>query len=137
MERESFLQKLNPDLVLQKMMDTFIHLTKKKARIQTNLWKKGEPLKLLFAGYAGARNTGGDVRVEEMIRQIRHILGDEHIRLSILTIDPNLTKNYFEKVAQVKLPQIFPPFLYQECPKHHGVIACEGSMFKSKFADAL
>ena len=22
-------------------------------------------------------------------------------------------------------------------PKHHGVIACEGSMFKSKFADAL
>ncbi len=35
------------------------------------------------------------------------------------------------------LPDIFPPFLYKEVRKHHGVIACEGSMFKSKFANAL
>jgi polysaccharide pyruvyl transferase WcaK-like protein len=32
---------------------------------------------------------------------------------------------------------LFPKFLLDECPKHHGVIACEGSMFKSKFANAL
>jgi hypothetical protein len=32
-------------------------------------------LKLLFAGYNGTRNMGSDVRVEEMLRQIRHILG--------------------------------------------------------------
>ena len=32
---------------------------------------------------------------------------------------------------------MFPPFLYKEVRKHHGVIACEGSMFKSKFANAL
>lgn len=127
----------NPDVMLQKMMSSFIYLTEKKAQIEMNDWKPGQPLKILFAGYAGARNTGGDVRVEEMIRQVRHILGDENINLSILTIDKNLTQNYFEKVNQVKLPEIFPPFLYQECPKHHGVIACEGSMFKSKFADAL
>lgn len=128
---------LNPDVMLQKMMAAFIYLTKKKAQIEPNEWKPGQKLKILFAGYAGARNTGGDVRVEEMIRQVRHILGDENIDLSILTIDQNLTKNYFEKVSQVRMPEIFPPFLYQECPKHHGVIACEGSMFKSKFADAL
>ena len=35
------------------------------------------------------------------------------------------------------LPDIFPPFLTNEVPKHHGVVACEGSMFKSKFANAL
>jgi polysaccharide pyruvyl transferase WcaK-like protein len=35
------------------------------------------------------------------------------------------------------LPDIFPPFLGREVPLHHGVIACEGSMFKSKFANAL
>ena len=35
------------------------------------------------------------------------------------------------------LPDIFPPFLSDEVPKHHGVVACEGSMFKSKFANAL
>ena len=39
--------------------------------------------------------------------------------------------------AQVHLPDMFPPFLYNEVRKHHGVIACEGSMFKSKFANAL
>ena len=31
-------------------------------------WKSGEKLKLLFAGYNGARNMGSDVRVEEMLR---------------------------------------------------------------------
>ena len=35
------------------------------------------------------------------------------------------------------LPDIFPPFLSDEVPQHHGVVACEGSMFKSKFANAL
>lgn len=131
------LDVLNPDVLLQKMMNTFIHFVKKKSQMHMNEWKPGNKLKLLFAGYAGARNTGGDVRVEEMIRQIRHVLGDENIDLSILTIDPALTQSYFEKVTQVKMHEIFPPFLYQECPKHHGVVACEGSMFKSKFADAL
>jgi hypothetical protein len=29
-------------------------------------WQPGEKLKLLFAGYNGTRNTGSDVRVEEM-----------------------------------------------------------------------
>ena len=38
-------------------------------------WQPGEKLKLLFAGYNGTRNTGSDVRVEEMLRQIRRILG--------------------------------------------------------------
>jgi hypothetical protein len=40
-------------------------------------------LKLLFAGYNGNRNTGADVRVEEMIRQVRRVLGDEHLDLSV------------------------------------------------------
>jgi len=32
---------------------------------------------------------------------------------------------------------LFPPFLFREVRQNHGVIACEGSMFKSKFANAL
>jgi polysaccharide pyruvyl transferase WcaK-like protein len=59
------------------------------------------------------------------------------VELSILTIDPELTSGYFRTVRQVQLPKVFPKFLYDECPRHHGVVACEGSMFKSKFADAL
>ena len=31
-------------------------------------WTPGEKLRLLFAGYNGTRNTGSDVRVQEMLR---------------------------------------------------------------------
>ena len=35
------------------------------------------------------------------------------------------------------LPDVYPPFLWREVHANHGVISCEGSMFKSKFANAL
>src|SRR5437762_14148062 len=100
-------------------------------------WEPGEKLKLLFAGYNGTRNMGSDVRVSEMLRQIRHILGAERVEFSLMTQNFQRTSGYFESSKQVHLPDIFPPFLADEVPKHHGVVACEGSMFKSKFANAL
>jgi polysaccharide pyruvyl transferase WcaK-like protein len=100
-------------------------------------WQPGEKLKLLFAGYNGTRNMGSDVRVEEMLRQIRHILGAERVDFSVMSQNFGFSKGYFEGTRQVHLPDIFPPFLFDEVPKHHGVVACEGSMFKSKFANAL
>lgn len=100
-------------------------------------FEPGEKLKLLFAGYNGTRNTGSDVRVEEMLRQIRHILGGERISLSVLSQNFELSRGYFRGTRQVRLPDIFPAFLATEIPKYDGVVACEGSMFKSKFANAL
>jgi len=100
-------------------------------------WRPGEKLKLLFAGYNGTRNTGSDVRVEEMLRQLRHILGADRVDFSVMTQSFERSAEYFEGTRQVLLPQIFPPFLAREVPQHHGVVACEGSMFKSKFANAL
>ena len=102
-----------------------------------NRWQPGEKLKLLFAGYNGTRNTGSDVRVNEMLRQIRHVLGAENVDFSVMTQSFDRTKGYFEGTQQVFLPDVFPPFLYRETRKNHGVVACEGSMFKSKFANAL
>jgi polysaccharide pyruvyl transferase WcaK-like protein len=100
-------------------------------------WGRGEKLRLLFAGYNGTRNTGSDVRVQEMLRQIRHVLGTENVDFSVMTQDFERTRGYFEGTRQVHLPDIFPPFLFREVHQNHGVIACEGSMFKSKFANAL
>jgi polysaccharide pyruvyl transferase WcaK-like protein len=100
-------------------------------------WQPGEKLKLLFAGYNGTRNTGSDVRVEEMLRQVRRILGPERVDLTMMTFNFDRSRGYFEGTSQVRLPDIFPPFLANEVPKHDGVVACEGSMFKSKFANAL
>jgi polysaccharide pyruvyl transferase WcaK-like protein len=100
-------------------------------------WRPGQPLRILFVGYNGARNTGSDVRVQEILRQVRHVLGPERVEISVVTQDFELTRGYFGDARQLKLPDIFPPFLEREIPKHHGVVACEGSMFKSQFADAL
>jgi polysaccharide pyruvyl transferase WcaK-like protein len=100
-------------------------------------WQSGEKLKLLFAGYNGTRNMGSDVRVDEMLRQIRHILGPDRVDFSVMSQNFEFSKGYFEGTNQVHLPDIFPPFLADEVPRHHGVVACEGSMFKSKFANAL
>ncbi|HXM93781.1 MAG TPA: hypothetical protein VOA64_05930 [Candidatus Dormibacteraeota bacterium] len=100
-------------------------------------WTPGEKLKLLFAGYNGNRNTGSDLRVQETLRQIRHVLGAEHVDFSVMTQNVDLTCGYFEGTRQVHLPDVFPPFLFREVRANHGVIACEGSMFKSKFANAL
>jgi polysaccharide pyruvyl transferase WcaK-like protein len=102
-----------------------------------NAWQPGEKLKLLFAGYNGTRNMGSDVRVDEMLRQIRHILGAEQVDFSVMSQNLEFSKGYFDGTTQVHLPDIFPPFLSSEVPRHHGVVACEGSMFKSKFANAL
>ena len=100
-------------------------------------WKPGEKLKLLFAGYNGTRNTGSDIRVEEIVRQVQRILGADNIAASVMTQNFELTRGYFSGSEQVHLPDVFPPFLHSEVPKHDGVVACEGSMFKSKFANAL
>ena len=100
-------------------------------------WTPGEKLKILFAGYNGTRNTGSDVRVQEILRQVRHVLGAENVEFSVMTQNFDRTKGYFEGARQVHLPDVYPPFLFREVHANHGVVACEGSMFKSKFANAL
>ncbi len=126
------------DFVLEAWVSASIEKSKAGWMLgQGKPWQPGEKLKLLFAGYNGTRNMGSDVRVEEMLRQLRHILGAERVAFSVMTQVPKFSQGYFEQTAQVHLPDIFPPFLSDEVPKHHGVVACEGSMFKSKFANAL
>jgi len=126
------------DLFLEAWVSTNIERTKAGWMLGSGRpWEPGEKLKLLFAGYNGTRNMGSDVRVEEMLRQIRHILGAEKVDFTAMTFDFERSRGYFQDTAQVRLPDIFPPFLANEVPRHHGVVACEGSMFKSKFANAL
>src|ERR1700757_1395731 len=100
-------------------------------------WEPGEKLRLFFAGYNGTRNTGSDVRVQEMLRQVRHVLGAANVDFSVLSFDFDRSRGYFEGTRQIHLPDVFPPVLFREVKQSHGVIACEGSMFKSKFANAL
>jgi hypothetical protein len=126
------------DFLLVAWVSTLIELTRLEWMLGGGKkWAPGEKLKLLFAGYNGTRNTGSDVRVNEMIRQIRHVAGAENVDFSVMTQSFDRTKGYFAGTRQVFLPDVFPPFLYRETRRNHGVVACEGSMFKSKFANAL
>jgi len=126
------------DAILEAWVSANIERAKARWMLGGNArWQPGEKLKLLFAGYNGTRNMGSDVRVEEMLRQIRHILGADRVAFSVMSQNFEFSKGYFQGTQQVHLPDIFPPFLSDEVPRHHGVVACEGSMFKSKFANAL
>ena len=124
------------------MLEAWVSASIEKSRATWMLgkgkpWIRGEKLRLLFAGYNGTRNMGSHVRVQEMLRQIRYILGAENVDFSVMSMNFKYYEGYFEGTRQVHLPDIFPPFLAGEVPRHHGVVACEGSMFKSKFANAL
>jgi polysaccharide pyruvyl transferase WcaK-like protein len=126
------------DFVLQAWTSSLIEISGALWKLGAGRpWQPGEKLKLLFAGYNGTRNTGSDVRVEEMLRQIRRVLGSENLALSVMSQDFDCSRGYFGDARQVFLPDVYPPFLFREVRRHHGVVACEGSMFKSKFADAL
>ncbi len=126
------------DFVLEAWVSSLIEMSKTGWMLGNGKpWQPGDKLKLLFAGYNGTRNMGSDARVEEMLRQIRHVLGPENVAFSLMSQNFKLSEGYFEGTTQVHLPDIFPPFLFDEVPRHHGVVACEGSMFKSKFANAL
>jgi polysaccharide pyruvyl transferase WcaK-like protein len=124
------------------ILETWVSASIEKSKLAWMLgkgkaWRKGEKLKLLFAGYNGSRNMGSDVRVQEILRQTRHIMGGDKVEFSVMSMNFKFSEGYFENTRQVHLPDIFPPFLAAEVPQHHGVVACEGSMFKSKFANAL
>ncbi|MBI3894755.1 MAG: polysaccharide pyruvyl transferase family protein [Acidobacteria bacterium] len=126
------------DQVLELWVSGLIELSKVEWMLgKGKPWTPGAKLKILFAGYNGTRNTGSDVRVEEMLRQVRRIFGEGNVHLTVMTQNFDYSRGYFGNATQVHLPDVFPPFLYREVRQHHGIMACEGSMFKSKFANAL
>ena len=80
-------------------------------------WRPGEKLKLLFAGYNGTRNMGSDVRVEEMLRQLRHILGAERVAFSVMTQVPKFSQGYFAEYGAGASCRIFSRrFCRMRCP---------------------
>ena len=100
-------------------------------------WKPGQKLKVLLAGYNGARNTGSDVRVAALARQMRERFGDA-IEISVMSLDVPSTARYFASdVRQIAFTTLFFGALYRACSEHHVVILCEGSALKSTFANAL
>ncbi|MCD7894597.1 MAG: polysaccharide pyruvyl transferase family protein [Erysipelotrichaceae bacterium] len=95
-------------------------------------------LYVLLVGYNGARNTGADVRVADIARQLQQHFGKDHIHISIMTLDEDNMRCYFDSSVQlIPFNTIFFIDLFKACCGNQAVILCEGSTLKSKFANAL
>jgi polysaccharide pyruvyl transferase WcaK-like protein len=104
-------------------------------------WAPGKKLKVLMAGYCGARNTGADVRVKELIDQWFHFLGPDNVEIGVTTLNTDLVKCYWggagEKTKVEKIDYIYHRDVLRLCSEYHMAVMVEGSCFKSKFANAL
>lgn len=98
-------------------------------------WQSGEPLKLFLAGYNGSGNTGADVRVSEMVRQFKAIIGTDLLQPGLLLVKEHLPHDLFPEVGLELGDAYLPVLLAQKIRAYHGVVTCEGSMFKSSHAD--
>ncbi len=99
---------------------------------------KDHKLHILLVGYNGARNTGSDVRVAEIARQLKEGLGEDHVEISVMTMDEETMRCYFDPdVHLIHCKSIFFLDLFKACCACQAAILCEGSTLKSKFANAL
>ncbi|MCD8341450.1 MAG: polysaccharide pyruvyl transferase family protein [Clostridiales bacterium] len=100
--------------------------------------EKEPKLHILLVGYNGARNTGADVRVAEIVKQLQKRLGKENAQISVMTLDEENIRCYFDSdIKLVPFSSIFFVDVFRACCANHAVILCEGSTLKSKFANAL
>jgi polysaccharide pyruvyl transferase WcaK-like protein len=102
------------------------------------VWKPGDRLKVLLVGYNGKRNTGADVRVVEIVKQLHRVLGEDHVEITVPTLNPELTQVYFGPDTKLsKLNTIFFKDVLDLCSSNHIAVISEGSTLKSQFANAL
>ncbi|MEZ5920184.1 MAG: hypothetical protein R3C60_02420 [Parvularculaceae bacterium] len=95
------------------------------------------PINLLLAGYFGAGNVGSDMRANEIVRQISYLLGDDMVTYSALALTDRMPSDVLGAVKCLPVDDYVPKALSRAVFDHDGVIACEGSMFKSKFSNVL
>ena len=102
------------DFVLEAWVSGIIEMAQLKWMLGAGVtWKPGEKLRLLFPSYNGTRNTGADVRVEEILRQVRRILGEQNISLSVMTYNPEFTRGYFGDAAAGATADALPPVPFE------------------------
>lgn len=101
-------------------------------------WQPGDKLKILLVGYNGKRNTGADVRVAEIVKQFNKVLGADRIIITVPTLNPDLTRVYFDGDAVLsRINTIFFKDVLDLCSHNHVAVISEGSTLKSQFANAL
>lgn len=60
-------------------------------------WEPGKRLKILLVGYNGARNTGSDVRVAAIAKQVKALFGEEQVQITVMTLDAGNLAGQYDK----------------------------------------
>ncbi len=132
--QNEFLTSADPEQTLFDHLDAFSAMCDRTGAS----WQPGSPLKLLLAGYSGAGNVGTEMRTGEILRQLRHLLGERAVEFTALSMSPALPQDVLPGVSCLRLGAGYiPDVILRATQQHHGTIACEGSMFKSTFANVL
>ena len=132
--QQRFLTAADPDSVL---LDDFRELIE-RASPRGPRPASGGMLRVLLLGYAGAGNTGADVRVVETIRQLRRLFPERVLELSVFACGdifdhPDLRAAKLFTPGMLYLPEAFDTWV----ENYDLVINAEGSTYTSKFSDAL
>jgi polysaccharide pyruvyl transferase WcaK-like protein len=139
---EEFLSSPTPESTMRAHTDAAIAELRASAASANGPGRRGDhpaaPLELLLVGYSGAGNVGADIRVAELVRQLRAIYGDaSRLGLTLTTVGEHLPQRVLADVKTALVDSYMPTWLAERCAAADGVIACEGSMFKSTFSNAL
>lgn len=101
-------------------------------------FEKDPKLYILLEGYNGAENTGADIRIAEIVKQLTQRIGKENLQISVMTLDKKNLHCYFDAdVRLIHFSSVFFIDVFRACCANQVVILCEGSTLKSKFANAL
>ena len=137
-ELREFLRSPEPEVTLFEHMVAAVEACRSRsADDKPATWPTGEPLRLLLVGYSGAHNIGADIRVAEMVRQFRHVFGPDRIDFELLAIGEHRLAEQPPDVTTTRADGYLPQLLVNRIATADGVLACEGSMFKSDFSNML
>lgn len=102
--------------------------------------RTGRALRVLLLSYAGAGNTGADLRTIETIRHLQRLFGDrgEGLRIELFALGDLFDHPVLAATPRmpVQLPYV-PDAFAAAIPGYDLVLNVEGSTYTSKFSDSL
>ncbi|MFM0670882.1 polysaccharide pyruvyl transferase family protein [Paraburkholderia sediminicola] len=102
------------------------------------LARHGAPLRVLLLSYAGAGNTGADLRTIETIRQLSAVFATRRLDIELFARGNLFDHPVLAAVRKLQpLLPYAPDLLAQAMPSYDLVLNVEGSTYTSKFSDAL
>jgi polysaccharide pyruvyl transferase WcaK-like protein len=129
-----FITTHDPEAMLMEHLSASM-LARSRGPVATR--DQGAPIRLLLSGYFGAGNTGSEMRSAELVRQIRTALGSGNVSFEALGLTSDVPADLFGPLDVTELSGFFPETVATALGRCHGVVACEGSTFKSTFSNTL